>query len=490
MRASVRSRLERLTIRRRLAVGLVVLVAVVLAAVGFATVRALQVFLLDQVDQQLDQTSNRLVTPRRGPSDLAGQPLGTLAVLLTSTGVVEVAVVSVPQGEAPPPPLTDADKQELASASQQALRAPQSVDLSGQLGSYRVVANALPSGEVLLTGLPLASVHKTVRQLLLVELVVFASALVVVGALGAWLVRLGLRPLNRITATARRVAALPLDRGQAALPDRVPVEAPNTEVGQVSEALNVMLGHVDDAFAARAASEQRLRRFVADASHELRTPLTSIRGYAELFRRAPTADPDDLARAMRRVEGEADRMSELVEDLLLLARLDQGRPLDLKPVDLALLATDALSDAQAADATHRWGLDVPPEPLTVCGDEHRLRQVLANLLSNARIHTPPGTSVRVGVWAEGPWAVLAVHDDGPGFPPDLVPRAFDRFTRADSSRSRDSGGVGLGLAIVAAVVAAHRGDVTLRSVPGDTTMLVRLPRDGVGSVPPGSPPAA
>jgi two-component system OmpR family sensor kinase len=193
---------------------------------------------------------------------------------------------------------------------------------------------------------------------------------------------------------------------------------------------------------------------------------------------------------MRRVEGEADRMSELVEDLLLLARLDQGRPLDLKPVDLALLATDALSDAQAADATHRWGLDVPPEPLTVCGDEHRLRQVLANLLSNARIHTPPGTSVRVGVWAEGPWAVLAVHDDGPGFPPDLVPRAFDRFTRADSSRSRDSGGVGLGLAIVAAVVAAHRGDVTLRSVPGDTTMLVRLPRDGVGSVPPGSPPAA
>ena len=381
--------------------------------------------------------------------------------------------------------MSDADKQELVSASQQALNEPQSVDLSGQLGSYRVVADVLPNGETLVTGLPLGSVHKTVGRLLLVEVVVFAAALVVVGALGAWLVRLGLRPLNRITVTARRVAALPLDRGQAALPDRVPVQAPNTEVGQVSEALNVMLGHVDDAFAARAASEQRLRRFVADASHELRTPLASIRGYAELFRRAPTADPDDLARAMRRVEGEADRMSELVEDLLLLARLDQGRPLDLKPVDVALLAADAVSDAQAADASHRWALDVPPEPLLVCGDEHRLRQVLANLLSNARIHTPPGTSVRVGVQAEGPWAVLAVHDDGPGFPPDLLPRAFDRFTRADASRSRDSGGVGLGLAIVAAVVSAHRGEVMLRSVPGDTTLLVRLPRDG--AVPPGRP---
>ena len=178
-------------------------------------------------------------------------------------------------------------------------------------------------------------------------------------------------------------------------------------------------------------------------------------------------------------------MSELVEDLLLLARLDQGRPLDLNPVDVALLAADAVSDAQAADASHRWALDVPPEPLLVCGDEHRLRQVLANLLSNARIHTPPGTSVRVGVQAEGPWAVLAVHDDGPGFPPDLLPRAFDRFTRADVSRSRDSGGVGLGLAIVAAVVSAHRGEVMLRSVPGDTTMLVRLPRDGAGPGQPG-----
>jgi two-component system OmpR family sensor kinase len=490
MKASVRSRLERLTIRRRLAVGLVVLVAVVLAAVGFATIRALQVFLLDQVDQQLQQTSDRLVGPRRGPADLSGQPLGTLAVLIGPSGAVDAAVVSVPRGEAPPPPLTDADKQELVSASQQALNDPQSVDLSGQLGSYRVVADVLPNGETLVTGLPLASVHKTVGRLLLVEVVVVAVALVVVGALGAWLVRLGLRPLNRITVTARRVAALPLDRGQAALPDRVPVQAPNTEVGQVSEALNVMLGHVDDAFAARAASEQRLRRFVADASHELRTPLASIRGYAELFRRASSADPDDLARAMRRVEGEADRMSELVEDLLLLARLDQGRPLDLKPVDVALLAADALSDAQAADASHRWALDVPPEPLLVCGDEHRLRQVLANLLSNARIHTPPGTSVRVGVKPDGPWAVVTVQDDGPGFPPDLLPRAFDRFTRADASRSRDSGGVGLGLAIVAAVVSAHRGEVMLRSVPGDTTILVRLPRDGVG-LPPGGPwPAA
>ncbi len=480
MRTSVRSRLERLTIRRRLAVGLVVLVAVVLAGVGFATARALEAFLLGQVDQQLAQTSDRVhLGPRPAVGDLRGQPLGTLGVLIGPAGAVEAAVLAVPAGEtSPPPSLSEADKSELISASQQALRAPQTVDLSSGLGSYRVTADALPSGEILITGLPLETVHKTVGRLLLVEVVVFAAALVVVGVLGAWLVRLGLRPLDRITVTARRVAALPLDRGQASLPDRVPVEAPSTEVGQVSEALNVMLGHVDSAFAARAASEQRLRRFVADASHELRTPLASIRGYAELFRRAPTADPDDLARAMRRVEGEADRMGELVEDLLLLARLDQGRPLERKQVDMALLAADAVSDAQAADVAHRWGLDVPAEPLLVCGDEHRLRQVLANLLSNARVHTPPGTSVRVGVWAEGPWAVLAVHDDGPGFPPDLLPRAFDRFTRADTSRSRDRGGAGLGLAIVSAVVSAHGGQVTLTSVPGDTTMTVRLPRDG------------
>jgi two-component system OmpR family sensor kinase len=251
-----------------------------------------------------------------------------------------------------------------------------------------------------------------------------------------------------------------------------------TEVGQVGAALNQMLGHVSGALKSRQESETRVRQFVADASHELRTPLASIRGYAELARR-DEHDAQTVGHALRRVESESARMSTLVDDLLLLARLDSGRPLSADQVDMSMLIIDAVSDARVAGATHRWQLDLPEEPVTVIGDGARLHQVLTNLLANARTHTPAGSTVRCGLRTEagpgGTWAVITVTDDGPGIPAALQPEIFNRFVRGDSSRSRGAGSTGLGLAIVAAVVGAHRGTVTVQSRPGRTVFTVRLP---------------
>jgi two-component system OmpR family sensor kinase len=267
-------------------------------------------------------------------------------------------------------------------------------------------------------------------------------------------------------------------------------------VGRLGIAFNRMLGHVESALSRRAASEARLRSFAADASHELRTPLAAIRGYAELARRHPGPVPDEVAHALGRVEAESARMSVLVDELLLLARLDAGRPLEREPVDLTRLAIDATSDARAAGHEHRWVLDLPSEPIVVRGDEHSLHQVLANLLSNARVHTPAGTTVtvRLGVPASttppaagsvpgaesvvpGPDGVqLSVTDDGPGIPPAVQPGLFGRFVRGNGSRSGASGGAGLGLAIVDAVVAAHQGNVTMTSHPGLTQFTIALPR--------------
>jgi two-component system OmpR family sensor kinase len=251
---------------------------------------------------------------------------------------------------------------------------------------------------------------------------------------------------------------------------------PRTEVGQVGSALNRMLGHVADALAVRHASETRVRQFVADASHELRTPLAAIRGYAELTRRSRDEVPRDVAHALGRVESESARMTTLVDDLLLLARLDSGRPLDNDAVELSGLVVDAVNDAHAAGPEHRWLLSLPDQAITVPGDTARLHQVLANLLANARTHTPPGSTVTTGLTTTSDgWAEVTVTDDGPGIPPDLLPDIFERFARGDTSRSRAAGSTGLGLAIVAAVVDAHRGAVSVGSIRGRTVFTVRLP---------------
>ncbi|WP_051808064.1 sensor histidine kinase [Actinoplanes subtropicus] len=353
---------------------------------------------------------------------------------------------------------------------------PHNVNL-GSIGEYRVVADQDESGNIVVTGLPLGPTNGVLVSVALVTGGAVLIALVIAGWTGAFIVRGTLRPLGRVAATATRVSELRLDRGEVQLAQRVP-EAdtdPGTEVGAVGAALNRMLDHVGNALEARHASEMQVRQFVADASHELRTPLAAIRGYAELSRRSRAPISDEIAHVLNRVESEAKRMTMLVEDLLLLARLDAGRPLAHDPVDLTMLAVDTVSDAHAAGPRHYWQLDLPEEPVMVIGDGARLHQVLANLLANARTHTPEGTTVTVSVRADREAAVVHVIDGGPGIPPELQPHIFERFARGDSSRSRAAGSTGLGLSIVHAVVTAHQGHVSVQSVPGQTIFTVVLP---------------
>ncbi|MGH8918932.1 MAG: sensor histidine kinase, partial [Actinomycetes bacterium] len=274
------------------------------------------------------------------------------------------------------------------------------------------------------------------------------------------------------------VASLPLDRGEVLLVERVPDVDPTTEVGQVGSALNHMLDHVSSALESRQESEMQLRQFVADASHELRTPLAAIRGYAELTRR--TELPEETTYSLQRISSQAERMTTLVEDMLLLARLDAGRPLERREVDLTRLVVDCVSDAHAAGPDHHWRIDVPDEPITVPGDSSRLAQVLGNLLANARTHTPAGTSVTVSLARDPDSVRLTVGDDGPGITPELLPHVFERFARGSTSRSRDNGSTGLGLAIVDAVVGAHGGAVGVASSPGSSTFTVHLPTGTAG----------
>jgi two-component system OmpR family sensor kinase len=289
-------------------------------------------------------------------------------------------------------------------------------------------------------------------------------------------VRRQLRPLTEVAATAHAVAALPLAEGDIALTERVPdhLTDEHTEVGQVGAALNTLLAHVETSLEARHRSEQQVRQFVADASHELRTPLTTIAGYTELARRRSDDDPDHsiVRTALGKVEEESARMTALVEDMLLLARLDGGRPLEREPVDLTRLLVEAVDDARVVGPDHRWQLELPddvPQPVEVTGDEQRLHQVITNLLTNARKHTPAATTVTVTVRPDG----FDVHDDGPGFPADFVDHAFERFARVDQARER-TGGAGLGLSLVEAIVRSHNGTVALDSAPGGTTIAVRL----------------
>jgi two-component system OmpR family sensor kinase len=358
---------------------------------------------------------------------------------------------------------------------------PVSVDL-GDLGEFRVVARERPApgDTTTIAGLSTADVSATTTNLALIFVLVTFAALLIAALAGTQVVRVALRPLGRVAATARRVAELPLARGQVTLAERVPESDPRTEVGQVGAAFNRMLEHVESALRSRQESEEKVRQFVADASHELRTPLASIRGYSELTRRSGLELPDDIVYALARIESESVRMTSLVEELLLLARLDAGQELVHGTVDLVPLLADAVSDAHAASPEHHWRVEAADQPVVVVGDANRLHQVVGNLLANARVHTPAGTTVTVSVTTDGPAsdggaAVLTVADDGPGIPADLQPVLFERFARGDASRTRATGSTGLGLAIVAAVIEAHHGSVTVQSRPGATRFIVRLP---------------
>ncbi|MGW7366731.1 sensor histidine kinase [Streptomyces sp. NPDC054841] len=489
---------RRWSLRTRLVVSAVVLIAVVAAVIGTVTTFALRTYLYGQKDEQLHGLALRAAgPPPEAPRGLrlpdnplrfvtgGGAPLGTVGAEVAADGSLGDGLVSAQQETDGGPQLTDralaeAEKAALAGVPRD-LKA-HSVEIPG-LGDYRVEYVSGGNG-AFLVGVPLAEVHSTIGTLVVVEICVTGAGLIAAGLAGGTLVGVALRPLRRVAATAARVSELPLHSGEVALYERVPdAEAdPRNEVGQVGAALNRMLDHVHSALHARQESETRVRQFVADASHELRTPLASIRGYAELTRRGREETGPDTRHALGRIEAEATRMTGLVEDLLLLARLDAGRPLSYESTDLSMLVVDAVSDARAAGQDHLWRLDLPDEPVTVRADPARLQQVLVNLLANARTHTPPGTTVtaRVRPLDCRTAVALEVRDDGPGIAPALVPHVFERFARGDASRSRHAGSTGLGLAIVQAVVAAHGGTVGVESVPGRTVFSVRLPLARLG----------
>ncbi|WP_340377780.1 HAMP domain-containing sensor histidine kinase [Streptomyces sp. SS7] len=493
------------TLRTRLVVVSVTLIAVVCAVIGTVTTLVLRDHLYGQLNGRLGEVAAR-VAPRDfggGPpsqpksgtfspgqqlgrekeTDLAKfvtlgpQPAGTIAAKVVDRTITDakrgVTTDSTNNFEMDDKPLTDAQTRALNSVSQDG--AMHTVDLPG-LGSYRVkYASNDTSGYYV--AIPTADVDNTINTLIIVEISLTVAGLLAAGLAGTVMVNVATRPLRKVAATATRVSELPLHTGEVNLSERVPESEtdPHTEVGQVGAALNRMLNHVHGALHARQESEMRVRQFVADASHELRTPLASIRGYAELTRRGREEVGPDTKHALGRIESEAGRMTLLVEDLLLLARLDAGRPLQFEHTDLVPLVIDTISDARAAGRDHVWRLELPDEPALVSADAARLQQVLVNLLANARTHTPPGTTVTARVQRRGPWLCVDVQDNGQGIPPDLLPHVFERFARGDSARSRATGSTGLGLAIVQAVATAHGGAVTVDSVPGQTVFTVHLP---------------
>jgi two-component system OmpR family sensor kinase len=469
------------TLRRRLVlqmVALVALVAIVLSALTTLVVREL---LVNQIDQQLSGVAGRGRSDpgRGGPPDRLnrpGQPIGTLVAVFLDSGERGGAVLREGgQTDQLPDPVLD---QVATTPTGQAEQITASL---GALGRYRLQATRYSNGTVVV-GLPMDAVDRVIAGLVGIEAILTGLAMAGAALAGRALIGRSLRPLNRVAAAAQQVSQLELDRGEVALAVRVPpADAdPTSEVGQVGQAFNHMLNNVEEALAARQASETRVRQFVADASHELRNPLAAIRGYAELTRRVREEVPPDAAYAMSRVESEAGRMASLVEDLLLLARLDSGPDLDLQPTDVTEVVMNAVNDARVAGPEHIWRLAVPELPVVAPVDRHRLHQVVTNLLANARTHTPPGTQVEAGVRVADGAAVITVTDHGPGIPPEIADRVFERFTRADVSRVRTpgaatGGSTGLGLAIVAAVVEAHHGRVEVHSEPGYTCFAVTLP---------------
>lgn len=486
-----------MTLRARLTLVLMVLVSAGLIVADVATFAALRSFLVQRVDQQLhaatapvgrvlaspDVPSGEVPLPNDG--DDAAVPSGTYAVLYDANGrEVNHLTFSYGTGGDPVPELPadvvsfDGDVQLSTTGSV----------VEGS--AFRVIAEHFSGGYTVVVAIPLTEVQQTLRQLVVVAAFVTLAVLIAMAALSWWIVRRGLRPLERIEHTAGAIAAGDLSQ-------RVEDDDPRTEVGRLGGALNVMLGRIERSMDEQRASEEALRRFLADASHELRTPLTSIRGYAELFRRGAGEDPADTALAMRRIEQESARMGVLVDDLLFLARSGQGRPIAREPFDLAHVAADAAEDARAVDPSREIALEGPAS-LTLVGDEGRIRQVLANLLSNALAHTPGGSPVQVRTSSADGWAELAVTDHGPGLAPEEATQVFDAFYRADPSRGRatvaEGGGTGLGLAIVAAIADAHGGSASVTSEPGEgATFVVRLPMTGPpepGSEGPGTTPSA
>jgi two-component system OmpR family sensor kinase len=483
-----------MSLRARLLLVTVGLVTLGLLIADVVTYRALSTSLLERVDEQLAQVSQAAVEALGSPGGFPmpggpgpgpgydGPPAGSYAAFLDSSGTV-VAHHSFEyqggqQGDAPVPTLPAGLPGSTTGGTGSTTFSADSQD-----GDTRFRVEAIgpqPNAGTVVIAVPLTEMRETLGRLLAIEALVTIGVAITAGALALWLVKVGLRPLEAMGTTAGAIAAGDLSR-------RVEPSDDTTEIGKLGTSLNAMLAQIEAAFDERRASEERLRRFVGDASHELRTPITSIRGYAELFRRGASTRPDDLARSMARIEAEAERMGVLVDDLLLLARLDQGRPLDRKPVDLVSVATDAVDAARAIDPQRVLNADLDG-PVAVTGDAGRLRQVIDNLLENARVHTPAGTPTHVRLHADdGGDAVLTIADEGPGMGADVSAQAFERFYRGDPARARSTGGAGLGLAIVAAIVESHGGNVRVLDTETGTTIQVRFPHQEALPPPPPAP---
>ncbi|MGD6979247.1 sensor histidine kinase [Citricoccus zhacaiensis] len=499
----------------RTAAGVVALLAVVLSVFTLTSLaltgRTVDAQVVQRVDQAWDRTYNFLwrgsrdapAFTGRSPLDASGQPEGMLLFLTSGNQVHQAARLDANGNEVE---LSAPDVEKLAALVDETLRAQQAQDarveslseeeregvfdvqmirtLNLDEGQFFVHSEVVDDDGAAVVGLPTLAVDKTKANLARVQVLGSLAALVLGGLLCWWWIRRSLRPLGEVSQAAARVADVPMGSGEVSLAKyrvRRELAEPGNEVGDVGFALNQLIGSVDVAIEQRNRSEQRLRTFVADASHELRTPLAAVRGYAEMIRLTePLTDRGQDA--LGRVLQQSDRMGSLVEDLLLLARLDAGREIRRGEVDLGELVMDAVMDATAAGRDHHWTVDVPEEPVTVLGDRQQLAQLVANLLGNARKHTPDGTTVLVRLQqevADGVGTVrLTVQDDGPGIDPQLMPGLFDRFVRGDTARAAREGSTGLGLSIVRSVAHAHGGEATVESAPGRTVFTVALPASG------------
>ncbi|MFC3300746.1 Probable sensor histidine kinase TcrY [Arthrobacter agilis] len=485
-----------LHLRTTLILTTLALLTAICIAIGVFSHLAMSTYLTGQLDEALKQAATRAgfpggrppgddARPFRGigpddidPGDAAGQRPGTLNAVFAD-GEAQNSGLVLDDGTTAS--LVQADLDTLAGIDPSA--GPEEVTLS--TGDYRVDAAELPTelttdGTVLVTGLSTTERDSTLVSLDITVAGLSLAGLVLTGLAGTAIIRRSLRPLEELSAVATSVSRLPLSSGEVAIPVRVPPAAaqPGTEVGTVGLALNEMIDHVTSALRERHASEMKVRQFVADASHELRTPLTSIRGYTELVLMSESVSPSGRS-ALERVDSESRRMSSLVEDLLLLARLDEGQRGEVADVDLTELVIETTSDARVAAPGYSWGLDLPEDPVEIRAVGTEIRQILINLLSNAYKHTPPGTSVSTALTVapgpDGGTAILTVTDSGPGIDPAFLDTIFTRFSRGDSARTATEGSTGLGLAIVHALVQANGGDIRVTSEPGRTQFRVQLP---------------
>ena len=489
------------TLLRQLVVGVSAVVMVALVTVGTLSVLTLRSSVQGILDAQLAGSADgfsHAVTKYRITPTSSGElpPPGSMKPLTYLIGQAPENVIALIQhgkvvdsayfvdGEARPAPPAAVER--IAELSWTGA-APRTVKLP-DLDWYRMVARPGDGDEILVTGVSRKPAWDAVTRETAIVAGMTAFALLITAVCTIAIVRFALRPLDRVAATAAEVASLPLDRDHHTITPRVPAgdTDPRTEVGLVGDTLNRLLDHVERALADVAASDRRMRQFITDASHELRTPLAAIHGYAELTRQDSSVLPETTEYSLARIEAEAHRMNSLVSDLLLLARLDEGQDLDTADVDLTDLVVDAVNDAAVSAPDHRWSTNIPDAAVWVRGDRARLHQTIANLLSNARVHTPPGTAVTTGIAirsaADGAnYVELTVTDDGPGIAPELLPHLFERFVRADKSRSREAGSFGLGLSIAASIIEAHNGSIEAESANGKTTFRVWLPIARVGA---------